>query len=46
MTREDWENVARCARLRRALYINDHRRWVAEWESWMATQELSGRTPF
>lgn len=46
MTRTDWENVARCAKERRQAHVDDNRRWIAEWYSWQAAQELSGRTPF
>lgn len=46
MTREDWENIARCASMRRMEYIEDKERWVAEWWTWLMAQIKSGRTPF
>lgn len=46
MTPTDWENVARCARERCLLAVDDVLLWVAEWHSWQAAQELSGRSPF
>jgi hypothetical protein len=46
MTPEDWECVARCARERRLLYLEDRRRRIDEWESWQAAQALSGLCPF
>ncbi len=48
MTRDDWENVARCARARYAARIAQSREilhWLPEWETWQATLELSGRCP-
>lgn len=46
MTREDWENVARCARERRLQYPDDRMRRLGEWHTWMMAQTLSGRCPF
>jgi len=48
MTRDDWENVARCARARYAARIAQSREilhWLPEWEAWQAALELSGRCP-
>lgn len=46
MNPDAWENIARCAKERRLLHVEDRRRWIAEWESWQAAQALSGRSPF
>ncbi len=49
MTREDWDNVARCARARYAARLVQSAGitgWIGEWESWQAALELSGRCPF
>lgn len=48
MSRADWENVARCAHRRFLARMNECTHsswWWGEWESWMAAQALSGRSP-
>lgn len=40
-----WTNIARCASLR-YYALTDHTLRLGEWQSWMAAQELTGRSPF